>query len=187
MSNVCSICTDRNRLAIDREIVKGGSLAKIAKEFQVPYHSLYAHAQDHISRQLSKVFAKQELIVGNELLETINKIISRAEKIFQRNFDAKKDVTALKALDSQRNTIQLLSNISAQLHAAKIAELQLQKDKSGQLEEEKQIKFQEDIKILAFEELKVYQRIVNKINHQNNERIISGNRVITKKGIYQRN
>jgi hypothetical protein len=177
MANVCTICNHPNRLEIDRKIVEGLNLAKIAKEFHVPYHSIYQHSQKHITRQLLAVADKKLMIEGNELLETISKIITRAERIFRRNYNDKKDLLALKALDSQRNTIQLLSNISAQLHAAKIAELQLAKDsgedKQAQLEQE----YQNKIQILSIEELKVYQRLQNKILHQNSDIIILDSKV----------
>ena len=170
MSNSCTICNHARRLEIDRQIVEGKNLAKIAREFDTSYQSVYAHSQKHITRQLLAVADKKLMIEGNELLETIS-------KIFRRNYNDKKDLLALKALDSQRNTIQLLSNISAQLHAAKIAELQLAKDngedKQAQLEQE----YQNKIQILSIEELKVYQRLQNKILHQNSDIIILDSKV----------
>jgi len=178
MSNSCLICTHVNRLSIDREIVTGGNLSKISKKYDVPYYSLYAHSQKHITRQLATVMEKKLTIEGNELMEVITKIIRRAERIFRRNDKAGKDLLALKALDSQRNTIMLLSNISAQLHSAKIAELQLAKDsgtdRQAQLEQEYQIK----IAILSMEELLTYQRLQNKILHQNADIIISNRKVL---------
>lgn len=178
MSNACLICQSANRLAIDREVVEGINLSKIAKKFNVSYHSLYAHSQKHITRQLLAVADKKLMIEGNELLETITKIITRAERIFKRNYIAKKDLLALKALDSQRNTIQLLSNISAQLHAAKIAELQLSKDNGEDVKAQQEAIYQEKIVILSIEELKVYQRLVNKITNQNADIIISDRKVL---------
>jgi transposase-like protein len=156
----------------------GGGLAKVARDFGVEYHSLYQHSQNHISRQLASVMEKKGLIESNELLETITKIITRAEDIFKRNYEAKKDELALKALDSQRATIQLLSNISAQLHAAKIAELQLLKEKRGVTDEQLKLTYQKNLSILSMEELIVFERLQNKIIHQNTDKIINGNRVL---------
>jgi transposase-like protein len=180
MSNDCKVCNSPDRLAIDRAVVEGKNLAKIAQEYDVPYHSLYAHSQNHISRQLATVMEKKLVIESNELMETITRIITRAEHIFKRNYIAKKDLLALKALDSQRNTIQLLSNISAQLHAAKIAELQLKKDQSGIDIEEAKAKQAERLAFLTFEELHVYLRLTNKMIYNNNDQIISNNKVLKK-------
>ena len=178
MANVCTICNHPNRLEIDRKIVEGLNLAKIAKNFDVPYHSIYQHSQKHIHRQLAKVLENKQLAVGEELLETINKIITRAERIFKRNYVAKKDLLALKALDSQRNTIQLLSNIASQLHAAKMAELQLAKDNGEDKQAQLQAEYEQKIQILSLEELRVYQRLVNKVTNQNADKIISDRKVL---------
>jgi hypothetical protein len=171
MSNQCITCLHARRLDIDRQIVGGGSLARIAETFGVEYHSLRHHAKHHISRQLATVMAKKEITVGEELLETINKIITRAELIFTRNYKDKKDFLALKALDSQRNTIQLLSNISSQLHAAKMAELELERKTSGADEITKKLQYRKMLQVLSDRELKLYQRLTAKINNQNNDPI----------------
>jgi transposase-like protein len=174
----CSICTHKDRLAIDREVVQGNSLASIARKYEVEYHALFSHANKHISRQLVQVAEKKLMIESEGLMDLIKSIIERAEDIFTRNYTAGKDLTALKALSTQKDTIQLLSNISAQLHAAKIAEIQLQKELSGDGKEEEERKFAENIKILTTEELLVFQRISNKIEHQNNDLIINNSRVL---------
>src|SRR5512133_2037616 len=131
MKRECSICTDPQRLEIDRAIVNGGSLASIAKKFEVSYSTLNRHAAEHISRQLAKAWEKRELADSHDLLNKIDNMISKAEDIFNRNYRAKRDVTALKALDSQRNTIDLLARISYNLHQARLAELELSRQKSG--------------------------------------------------------
>lgn len=177
MSQSCIICTNAKRLEIDRKIVSGSNLAKIAEEFEVPYHSIYAHSQTHIHRQLVKVFEQRDVIESNNLLNIIDGILKKCDDIFERNYKKGFDVTALKALDSQRGTIQLLSNISAQVHAAKIAEQQLLKDQSGNKEEEKE-KFAKDIQIFNKEELEVFNRLIKKMSNQTNEKIIRHGKVI---------
>ena len=159
MSQVCLICTNSQRLEIDRRIVHGDSIASIARDFEVSYDSLFSHSKKHISRQLVKAVEQKVMIEGNELMEIIQRIIERAESIFKRNFEKGNDATALKAIDSQRNTIQLLANISAQLHAAKMAELELQKEKNGLTREQEEESFKEQICVLSMEELIVDGKI----------------------------
>jgi transposase-like protein len=182
MPQSCNICSHARRLEIDREIVQGKNLAKIAEEFDVPYHSIYAHSQKHISRQLVKVFEQRDVIESNNLLNIIDELLKRCNDIFERNYKKGHDVTALKAIDSSRNTIQLLANISAQVHAAKMAELQQLKDQSGNKGEEKE-KFSKDIKIFTMEELEVFNRLINKMNNQDNDKVIRNGRVIPNKPI----
>lgn len=163
----CSICCHPNRLAIDREIVKNGNLSAIAKNFGVGYNSLYAHSKDHVSRQLTQAFEKKALEENFDLLGKIDRIITRAEDIFQRNYKNKHDVTALKALDSQRNTIELLAKISYSLHQAKVAEIELKRMEQGDDEQDELEDYQQKLSILTMDELKLYQQLVNKIETGN--------------------
>lgn len=180
MSNVCQVCQHKDRLAIDRKIVLGGVLTELASEFGVEYHNLWQHAHNHVTKQLAQAMEKKSLIQGNELLDIVTKIIQRADDIFTRNYNAKRDDMALKALSEQRNTIQLLSNISAQLHSAKMAELELQERKKGDNEEQRKTEYVKNLSILSIDELKVYERLQYKVFHQNADKIISNGRVLVK-------
>jgi transcriptional regulator with XRE-family HTH domain len=124
MPNVCSICNCRDRLQIDREVVEGHSYEAIARRFGVSSGSISNHARVHLSRQLVAAYEKKELTEGLDLLSRIDKILSRAEAIFERNFKKHHDVTALKALGEQRQTIDMLARIAQYLHEARAAELQ---------------------------------------------------------------
>jgi hypothetical protein len=178
MSHACHCCNLPKRLELDRLIVEGKNLSKLSKEFGVPYHSIYAHAQHHITRQLATVMEKKAFLEGDALLETIQSIITRADDIFTRNYKKEKDITALKALAEIRSTIQLLSNIASQLHSARIAELQLAKDNGEGKQEQYEREFAEKLVILSTEELKVFIRLQNKVLHQNADIIISNRKVL---------
>jgi hypothetical protein len=181
MGKICGICTDSRRQEIDMQLVKGNGVAKTARDYGVDYQSLWNHYQKHLTKSLVRAAEKSELIIDNNLLGVINKIMERTEKIFERNFAKGADLTSLKALDSQRNTLQLLSNISAALHSARMAEYELAKKDSGvtaqQAKEEHAIK----LLILSTEELFVHRRMVNKINNQNTDVIILNGKVLTYK------
>ncbi len=133
----CPICQSSNKLSIDRDLVSGNTMAATARKFDVNYNSLNNHSNNHISRQLAQAWDKKEMESSMNLLGRIDQIISRAEDIFQRNYKAKKDGLALKALDNQRNTIELLAKISYSLHQAKLAELEIQRHESGEVQTDK--------------------------------------------------
>lgn len=100
------------------------------------------------------------------MLSKIDQILTRAEKIFRKNYDEQNDTVALKALSEQRNTIELLAKISYSLHQTRIAEIELAKEQSGQADYETQQEFQEQLKILSDEEFIVYTNISNKLQKQ---------------------
>lgn len=168
----CLICSDSRRLEIDREIVSSGNIAKIAKQFGVSYSSLYAHSLSHVTRQLATALEKRDTEESFNLLGRIDTIIQRAESIFHRNFEKGSDVTALKALDSQRSTIELLAKISYSLHQAKLAEMEMLNHNSDGDHEEREQEFQESLSILTIPELELLQKLQTKISTQDSKMII---------------
>jgi hypothetical protein len=155
MPQVCQICNHPERLAIDREIVAGKSKTFIAKKFLVSLGSVVHHGEKHLSRQLCQAHQKRDLAESMDLLSRIDSIIDRAESIFKRSYERKSlagDEVALKALNSQRSTLELLVRISEFLHQARLAELQNNQE-HFQSEHERQ--YAEGLKLLTTEELQV--------------------------------
>jgi hypothetical protein len=169
MPNVCIICNHRKRLEIDRELVTGKSKASIARQFNVSHDSLLHHESTHLSRQLVQAYEKKEALESLNLLERIDTLLHRAELIFQRNYDQKRDRTALKALSEQRNTIELLSKIAFALHQAKADELQNNRN----LWESEQLQSQEQqLSILNDAELEMLEKLTAKISEQDSSIIV---------------
>jgi hypothetical protein len=111
MSNDCKICNHPDRVAIDREIVQGMNLRRMSAEYKVPYHSLYNHSEKHVARQMVAAFEKRDIIESNNLLNMVEEMLRDCQAIFKRNFDNKRDMMALKAIDSNRQCI-IASQIS---------------------------------------------------------------------------
>jgi hypothetical protein len=163
MGQVCSICNHPKRVEMDRELVQGKSYAMVGSEFGVSWQSLRNHKENHLSRQLVQAYNKQGLAESMDLLGRIDKILSRAEKIFQRNYDkgdVPGDTLALKALGEQRSTIELLAKISAYLHEARLAELQNSRE---HFEAEQEALTQERLARLTTDELKMLLYLQHKM------------------------
>lgn len=175
MGTRCTICTHAKRLEIDRSIVSGAPLARLAQKYAVNYHSLRRHAENHVTRQLSQAWHKKELESSFDLLHTIDDILQKTEVIFDRNFRAKKDSLALKALESKRQTIQLLANISYSLHQAKLTELEILKEKAGETNAEQKAEYMKGLDNLSIEELKLLQRLIDKAYNGTKEVILQPN------------
>ena len=141
-------------------MVSGQVVLHLAKKYGVNEWAMYNHRNNHMSRQLIKAYEIKEQEHGLNLLERIDKIISRAERIFRRNYAAKRDGTALKALDSQRATFELLCKISAHLHAVRA-----QEQEQNILEEEHHAEQDaaKALQILTNDELLVYRNIITKL------------------------
>lgn len=123
----CKVCNHPAKLLIEREIVKGVALLKIAQKYNVSYMSVRFHAQNHLSHQLVAAWNKKHGIEAMGLMEEIDGIVQKAKLIFERNFDkntATGDGLALKALDSQRLTFELLCKIAQLYHEIRMKELE---------------------------------------------------------------
>jgi transcriptional regulator with XRE-family HTH domain len=128
MGMVCSICSHSERLRIDRELVQGKTKSEIARQFGVGNDALAQHERKHLSRQLVQAFEKKQEMESFNLLERIERILGRAERIFRRNYSkntATGDSLALKSISEQRQTFELLAKIAAHLHQVRAMELQM--------------------------------------------------------------
>ena len=153
MHNLCTICNNTNRLSIDKDLVSGKSYRRVAMEYGVNPQALRRHKNNHLSRQLVQAYEKKGLVESMDLLGRIDKNITRAEKIFQRNIEkntAAGDKTALNALREQRSTIELLGNTSAFLYEYRLLELQNSQER---FEQESEAEYQAKLKLLTDEEL----------------------------------
>jgi hypothetical protein len=175
MPMVCTICSSKDRLQIDREIVEGKSYEAISRLHRVSSAAVSNHAGSHLSRQLTQSFAQRQAMENMNLLARIDKILSRAEQIFRRNFKAKHDHVALKALGESRCTIELLSKIAFALHQARADELAAQ---SGAYEARRNADEQAFIQMaldrLTPQEADLWARLLSKIHGQTDEPIVAG-------------
>jgi hypothetical protein len=173
MTNVCSICTHKSRLEIDRLIVAGKSYESISRQFRVSSAAVSNHSREHLSRQLVQAYEQKEIDESMNLLGRIDKILFHAEAIFERNYQAKHDVTALKALDSQRSTIDLLARISMFLHQARAAELAAAQ---GDQEAQKKAELEEFAQLICDRlnpaELDLWEKLAAKIRGDHDDVII---------------
>jgi hypothetical protein len=172
MTNVCKICTSPSRMELEKKICAGANLSELAKEYNVSYDSLYNHSQSHVTKRLSEAIQKQQLNESFDLVTIIDQSLRDIRAIYNRNFEAGKDVVALKATDSLRNMMDLLVKVSYQLHQSKLLELEILQ---AQNIEEKEDNLNEGIKglqKLGFLELMMFQALSDKITNQTDNIII---------------
>jgi hypothetical protein len=147
-------------LEIDRAIVAGLSNSRIALNFSASSFAIARHARNHLSRQLIQAHHKSAGIEATDLLSRIETLLQRGEAIFQRNYDQRRDRTALKALTELRGTLELLSRIAFSLHQARSDELQ---NNRALWQQEQQERFSKALSVLTLDELKALRDISMKI------------------------
>ena len=88
MTQICQVCNHSERLEIDRALIQGRSLTNISKKYSVHINAVLNHRDNHVSRQLAKAWEMKQTELDFDLLNRIDKIIHKAEIIFDRNFEA---------------------------------------------------------------------------------------------------
>jgi len=166
MAMNCGICIHEKRLEIDRQLVRGGSIASVARDFMVSEHALWRHSKNHISKNLVRAMEKQDTTISLDLMTTIESILKKTETIFKRNFEKEHDTTALKALDSQRSTIDLLAKISYQLYQAKQAELELLRLNTEPDIDEQIAEQTKQFRVFNTTECEMFEKLLNKLRTQ---------------------
>jgi len=149
----CDTCNHKSRLQIDREIIQGKNLSKIAKEYNLSYNSVYNHSKEHISRQLAQSMAKKQLAEDLDILHEVESLIKRTKHILDTAEKAGKLDTALRAIGEARGSYQLLTQTAFQLHEIRIAELQIERERTGQTQLEADELFREDLQRLSDSEV----------------------------------
>lgn len=169
---VCQICSDINRIEIDRAVVKGGNISKIAKEYSVPYQSLYNHAQRHVSHQLVAAYQKKNAIERLNLLSEIEELLHRTKAILDTAESEGKLGIALKAIAEARGSYELLSKIAFSLHQARVSELELERVQDGTAEIETEEEFQERLSVLSYAEIEMLEKLIEKIERQDSRMVV---------------
>ena len=153
MGQSCQVCIHIAVKKINEELVSGQSVPKLSRKYNLSLNSLYAHRDNHLPRQLVTGYQIKQTNHAVQMRDKIDQIIDKAEDIFERNYQKKRDGMALKALDSQRQTFELLLKISQfLLEAEQVSSSQNEEDIIRKYKEEQQQDIDEKISIFTEQE-----------------------------------
>ncbi len=163
---VCVVCSHKDRVSIDRILVRpGGNCAQVARDFSLPYQSVWKH-QQHISRQLASAMDKLDQEEEHALLKTLTDMIDITKEVMERNHKEQNDGMTLKSVDSLKGVMDMMVRASANLVQARLAAKELKGYDSGENEQVLQESFRQDLRILSTRELNVLERIRQKLFKQ---------------------
>ena len=100
MGQKCPICSSINKLDIEKQYLQGISIAKLAKDYNVSYHSLYEHCKSHISRQLLQSWKKKDAMQSLNLMDEFGTLIQGVKQMIEDFKSGKKHGLTLKAIDT---------------------------------------------------------------------------------------
>lgn len=115
MGRTCTICVHPERDAIDHAIVSGTSYRNVRERWHVSLSSISRHRRDHISPALVALRAQQDEAHTASLLERVEDLIGRTERILLATEQDGKVTTALAAVRELRSLLELLGKASGEL------------------------------------------------------------------------
>ena len=136
MAMVCQICSHSERLQIDRDILGGKALSKIALEYGLSSSSLARHRARHLSRQLLKSHEAREALDTQRLLDDVEDMRSRIIEILDKCRSKGWYNSELKGIAEWRNTLAFVTSLALDLrrleHEEKQSTVRLQADQLRQ-------------------------------------------------------
>ena len=129
MAQKCRVCElgATTVQQIEKDFIDGMSISALSKKYHVAYFSLDYHTKHHLPNKLVTAADRKFAEHGFDLMERVDKLLSRVEKIFRRNYRKGTDVIAIKALSEERNTLELLAQVSFALHQNHLTEIEQEK------------------------------------------------------------
>lgn len=113
MPPTCSICRHEKRLAIDKALASGTTLRTIADRYRTSKTALIRH-KSHVGGAIAKAAEKREESIGGAVLDRLEDLFRRGQKILdtaEENRDAK---TALRAIAELRGLLAGLHQIAVE-------------------------------------------------------------------------
>ncbi len=170
MGTRCRICVHKKRKIIDREIVAGADKVKLAKKYDLPYSSLYAHSRDHIARQMVTGYEMKLKQNGLDVFQELDDLMVSTRKILDTATKKKQAGLALSAIRELRNSLALVSQIQAFLITNQQKQNEASQEDQTILERNERYaeEFQKNITInLLPEEQRIYGELMIKITTGN--------------------
>ena len=126
MGLTCTICSHPDRQEIESAIVSGEPQRAIANQWRVSRAAVQRHALRHVSPALAAVQAQREEDGAATLLDRVESLIQRTERLLSAAEQSGAVTTALGAVREQRELLRLLGAASGELDTRPVTVVNLQ-------------------------------------------------------------
>ncbi len=116
MPRICTVCSHRDRPAIDRALVQGGAYRVIARQHGLDHDAVRRHADKHLPTLLAKAQAAREVAHADDLLQEANHLYATATSIMAEARGTGDNELALKAITSAGRMLALLGELLGELN-----------------------------------------------------------------------
>lgn len=114
MPQACSVCSLKDRAAVDRMLVEGVPLRRIAEQSGTSVTALHRH-KAHVPATLATAKQAEQVADAGTLLSQVQTLLSQAKRLTDAAEHAKDLRTALTGCRAIGSTLELLGKVSGQL------------------------------------------------------------------------
>jgi len=119
MSRSCSVCADPRRAEVDQALVSGVAVDEIARRYPpLSATSIRRHRSEHIAAAIAKAEAVKEVARGDDLLDQVHRLKSKAVSLLLKAEAAGDFRTALAGIREARSCLELLLEVEGDLNRA---------------------------------------------------------------------
>ncbi len=118
MPRVCTICTHKNRAAIDKALVERQAFRAIARQHNVSKDALLRHHDDHLPAALVKAQDATEAAQADALLAQVVDLRDKALGVLDTAQESEDLRAAIGAIREARGCVELLAKLAGQLKDA---------------------------------------------------------------------
>jgi len=115
MPRRCTICSHKERDAIDKAILSGEPLRNISERVSVSATSLHRHKSEHIPIELTKAKEARQISSADDLLRQVQALHAKAMAILNTAEKSGDLRTALAAVREARGNLELLARLLGEL------------------------------------------------------------------------
>ena len=115
MPRTCTVCTHRERRAIDRGLVMQVPFRNIAQQHDLSPDAVYRHGRDHLPALLLKAQEADDAAHADDLLAELRSLQATTLGLLRKGEEAGKLGTAVMAIGEARRNLELLAKLVGQL------------------------------------------------------------------------
>ncbi len=115
MPRTCTVCAHPDLEAIDEALVSRQPYRAIAERHCLSSSAVLRHSQNHVSPALAALQAERERAGGERLVDRIEDLMDRADRLLSASEESGKVVQALAAVREMRALLELLGKASGEL------------------------------------------------------------------------
>ena len=157
MTQVCRVCSHKNRKDIDHLIVSGSKLSDIARDFSIPYNSVWRHKEEHLAAAAvaagSRSLKSHTENLFNELLE----LAGITKQILRSALEDNHRGLSLKAVQQVRNNLETLTRFVLSMEELQMKQNTIEIDRENEDRSAQLMK--EGLAALTEEERQEYRRL----------------------------